>query len=462
MLAILPLAIGMTLPWRSAVSPAPAGDWKGGLRTALDSLAWEGADGPELVVLSVAQEHLPALNDICSEAARALSADLLVGVVGAGVLGDGAELDREPGISLLAGRLPPETTVKPFVVSGATMPVWGTLVQAEAEAGGLPGFLLFADPMSAVKQVADILASLSPSSCVAGGLSCPTSTAVSSLALYQRGSRCRALPPGSLAGLALCGPNFELHTATAQGAAPIGPTFVVTKGEGSLVEELDGEPAVRRLQAIVEQAQGSRDERLLKLISTSLLVGFPPKSLGRATDGGGEGDAAGDGEEDERDFLIRQVIGQEAKGGLFVGEEVVPGTTRLRFHVRDAQAAHDDLSVLLGRYRLERSFSGRFGTERSSTPLAGLLFSCNGRGRNMYEGADHDSSAIRTALGEQLPLGGYFGAGELGPVGLGGLGGGGAEIKPHLHGFTSVLALMYDTSAGTSDGGEAGGDARGG
>ena len=51
-------------------------------------------------------------------------------------------------------------------------------------------------------------------------------------------------------GLRLSGANFELHTATAQGAAPVGPSFVVTKGggpDGNLVLELDGAPALQRL-----------------------------------------------------------------------------------------------------------------------------------------------------------------------------------------------------------------------
>ena len=69
----------------------------------------------------------------------------------------------------------------------------------------------------------------------------------------------------------------------------------------------------------------------------------------------------------------------------------------------------------------------------------------------MYDEADHDSKAVADALGESLPIGGYFCAGEIGPIGVKGLQQASSQSAPtFLHGFTSVLALMYDTSAASS------------
>ena len=63
----------------------------------------------------------------------------------------------------------------------------------------------------------------------------------------------------------------------------------------------------------------------------------------------------------------------------------------------------------------------------------------------MYAEPNHDVSAIRQSLGDALPVGGFFANGEIGPVDTGGLAPPreGAE-GTQLHGFTSVLALLYE------------------
>ena len=57
----------------------------------------------------------------------------------------------------------------------------------------------------------------------------------------------------------------------------MGPSFTVTKGQGNVVEELDGRPALEQLSRIAQKS----DERELKLIQRALLVGIP--LLPRAT-----------------------------------------------------------------------------------------------------------------------------------------------------------------------------------
>ena len=91
----------------------------------------------------------------------------------------------------------------------------------------------------------------------------------------------------------------------------------------------------------------------------------------------------------------------------------------MQFHLRDAAAATEDLAVLLD----------------GLTPLTGavgaLLFTCNGRGRRFFGSPDHDAAAIGAALGTGA-IGGFFCAGEIGPIG-------GAN---HLHGYTASAALL--------------------
>ena len=64
-------------------------------------------------------------------------------------------------------------------------------------------------------------------------------------------------------------------------------------------------------------------------------------------------------------------------------------------------------------------------------PVGALLFTCNGRGTRMFDGPDHDADMISDLL-DDIPLAGFFAAGELGSVGG----------KNFVHGFTASIALF--------------------
>jgi small ligand-binding sensory domain FIST len=64
-------------------------------------------------------------------------------------------------------------------------------------------------------------------------------------------------------------------------------------------------------------------------------------------------------------------------------------------------------------------------------PVFGCYFNCAGRGRGLYGEPDHDVTMIRKALGE-FPLAGFFGNGELAPVGR----------QNFFHNYTGALLLI--------------------
>jgi small ligand-binding sensory domain FIST len=82
---------------------------------------------------------------------------------------------------------------------------------------------------------------------------------------------------------------------------------------------------------------------------------------------------------------------------------------------------------------------GAYGGRR---PAGALLFTCNGRGSRLFSEPDHDAGLLARMLGE-IPVAGFFCAGELGPVGG----------QNYLHAFTASIALFPGSSAtGTSEG----------
>ena len=123
------------------------------------------------------------------------------------------------------------------------------------------------------------------------------------------------------------------------------------------------------------------------------------------------------------DFLIRMLVGIDEKSGAgAIADYIRPGQT-IQFHVRDAVSATEDLNELL---RFQHNKNPQMN------PSGALIFSCNGRGQNLFKEKNHDIGIIQGQIGG-VPGAGFFCAGEIGPV----------AGKNFIHGFTSSIALFY-------------------
>jgi small ligand-binding sensory domain FIST len=192
-------------------------------------------------------------------------------------------------------------------------------------------------------------------------------------------------------------------TAVSQGCAPIGRDSVVTRAEGNVIHELAGVPALERLQDEVELLPPSERVLAARGLLVGLVIDENKPDYGRG------------------DYLMRAVLGaDEESGAIAIGDQVRVGQT-VRFHVRDASSADEDL-----RETLDRTL--RDGNPR---PAGALLFTCNGRGTQMFPAPDHDASLVSEALGGR-PVAGFFCGGEIGPIG----------DRAFLHGFTATLAVF--------------------
>jgi small ligand-binding sensory domain FIST len=358
------------------------------VRGSLDGLA------PELAYLFVSPSHLPEVEIAAAIVREELGPANLLGCVAEGVVGGTRELESGPGLALWAGALP-----------GARVETFHLEAVPAGEGLAVTGFPELEDEPALVTILVD------PFTFPAGSFLRLLNAEHAGLPLVG-GIAAGAGAPGAqvlivddehhangVVGAALSG--VPVRTIVSQGCAPIGRDAVVTRAEANVVFELAGEPAMERLKADLASLAPER----LRQAANGLLVGLVIDE-NRADYGRG-------------DYLVRALLGaDEETGAIAVGDEVRVGQT-LRFHVRDAASADEDL---------RESLAGGLAGE---TATGALLFTCNGRGTHMFTEPDHDARAVADAVGSSS-LAGFFCGGEIGPVGG----------RAFLHGFTATAAVF--------------------
>jgi len=363
----------------------------------LDALA--DAEGPpDLALLFVTPPHVAAMAEAANAVVAALKPVTLLGATAVSVVGGPHEVERGPAVSLWAGHTGAVTPFHLNVVStpdGPTFTGWPDVIPDDS-----PALLLLTDPFSfPVDALLDRLGQDQPGLAVVGGLA--------SAARGPGGNRLviddQVVTEGAVG--AFLGAGVEVSTIVSQGCRPVGTPLVVTRAEGNVVYELAGRPALERLQEVAATLS-EPDRRLM-----SDLV-----QLGRVID-------ETKLDFDRGDFLVRTVVGADPEAGaLAVGDVVDVGSTT-QFQVRDASSADEDLRHLVS----DRSADGA------------LLFTCNGRGRNLFGTPDHDAGIVSDSL-DGAPLAGMFCAGEIGPIGG----------RSFLHGFTASVVLFAVPTPGTA------------
>ncbi|MEC8301903.1 MAG: FIST N-terminal domain-containing protein [Planctomycetota bacterium] len=199
--------------------------------------------------------------------------------------------------------------------------------------------------------------------------------------------------------------DLEVETLVSQGCRPIGDPMVITRVERNAILELGGRPSLEVLQELFLSLPTSEQQ----LLQQGLLLGRFIVESGDRNKGMGE-------------FLVRSVVGIDPDlKAIVIGDYFRPGQS-VQFHLRDEASADHDLSQRLASHSVE------------PPPSAGMLFTCNGRGTRMFNLPHHDAAAIAHRFPE-IPLTGFFAAGEIGPVGH----------ANFVHGFT-VSAIFFRPS----------------
>jgi small ligand-binding sensory domain FIST len=358
--------------------------------------AARGLESPcDLCLLFAGAPHLGHAKWILSAVHESLEPAHLIGCGAGGVVGAGREIEEGPGAVVWALSAPEaEIATHHFRVErdGERLEVVGL---PEGDELG-EHVIVLADPYTFAAEA--LLARLNearPGLPVLGGLA--SAAVAGGGTLFRDGD---VLPEGAVA-CSLSG--VAVLPCVSQGAAPVGPEMTITAAHGNVIEELASRPAIERLSEAIATLDTRERELARSGVMLGIVIDENKPDYGRG------------------DFLIRPIIGADQEAStIAVGEPVRIGQT-VRLHVRDGASADEDLRAVLGAQVRALPSSGAAGA---------LVFTCNGRGSHMFSVPDHDAATVEDALGG--PAGGFFCAGEIGPVGG----------RNFVHGFTATMAVF--------------------
>lgn len=390
------------------------------VETVSDSIKGEA----DLAIVFIASAFASEYSRLVPLLLEKLPVKVLIGCGGGGIIGTNrhnevVEVEVSSALSLSVAQLP-GVEIFPFHLLAEELPdldsspdSWYQLIGVKPEQK--PQFILLADPFSS--KINDLIAGLDfayPGSVSIGGLASAEAMNVpQGLFYYRKNAQGKYLRREGTVGVALCG-NIQFETIVAQGCRAIGDLCQVTKGERNIIVELatiknDHESYSRPSLDVLRGFIDKLSERDRALAQNSLFVGIARDEFQMEL---GQGD-----------FLIRNLLGVDPRSGaIAIGDRIRPGQ-RIQFHLRDAHTSAEDLEMLLRKYhQLQDSDTNNIGA---------LMFSCLGRGQGLYGKPNVDSELLRRYL-PNIPLGGFFCNGEIGPVGG----------STFLHGYTSAFAII--------------------
>ncbi len=368
----------------------------------IEDLTSDLTDPFDLGIIFISSFNKVSVDEIVMLLKKRLRCNLLLGCTCAGVIGSEEEIERKPANVLILANFP-GVKITPFSIQQSELEVlenkesWYNFFEIYPSEN--PIFITLPDPFTFdMNRFLQWINQSYPRCPVIGGVASGG---------FQQGENGLILNDEQLdngmVGIVLTG-NVAVETIVSQGCRPIGETFIVTKSQENIIFDLGGKPFLEILQEVLHKAS-ARDKLLAQ---ETIFVGIAMNEYQHQFKRG--------------DFLIRGLVGLDRKTGAGAIADVIKTGQTVQFHVRDAQTATEDLSELLT----------ALTAQNKEKPKGALVFSCNGRGENLFRTRNHDIKLIQQHLGP-IPAGGFFCAGEIGPV----------CQDNFLHGFTDSIALFY-------------------
>jgi small ligand-binding sensory domain FIST len=411
-----------TIQWINGLSTRPS--LEGAVTEVVAQIKQSLSGTPDLGIVFISSAYSSEYPRLVPLILEQLPLKVIIGCDGGGVVGmnslkEAQEVEQNPALSLTVAYLP-EIEVHPFHIRVQDIPDldspplhWINLMGVPPEKE--PEFILLSDPFAS--KINDLLAGLdfaySTSTKVGGLASSGVMGALNGLFYHTPEGGSQLYREGTI-GVALSG-NIKFKTIVAQGCRPIGEPYQVTQQERNIIIELGeitsaGTEIKHRppLEVLREVVQGLNESDRL-LAQNSLFIGIVRNEFKLKLKAG--------------DFVVRNVLGVDPRSGaIAIGDRIRPGQ-RIQFHLRDAQTSAEDLEQLLKDYTRQ--------DDQKHEPIGALIFSCLGRGYNLYKQPNFDSHLFGRYL-PHLSLSGFFCNGEIGPI----------SGQTFLHGYTSVFCII--------------------
>ncbi len=195
--------------------------------------------------------------------------------------------------------------------------------------------------------------------------------------------------------------KLEVASMVSQGCRPVGEPLTITHVDRNAVLQLGGKTAYQVLYDLIADMEESQREKARGNLFAGLALTEYLEEFGPG------------------DFLVRNIMQADpTSGAVILGAWPRVGQT-MQFQLRDRNAADAELQTMLKKIRAVKS------------PLAALMFVCNGRGHSFFGEPDHDAAAVEKVLGD-CPSAGFFCNGEIGPV----------VGHNFVHGYSTTMAVL--------------------
>lgn len=361
---------------------------------------------PDILVVFASDHWSDHFGELLADLRKRTGAAAMLGGSASGVLGDQQEHECVPALSCLALWLP-GVTVDLVRLHQESLPlldepdVWHETTGVDP--GEIRGIILLADPFRMDAHL--LIRGLShcyPDTPIVGGMTSGVNQQRRTWTFLDE----HVYDEGGVA-LVLSGP-VRLLPMVSQGCEPVGEAWTITRADRNTILEISNRPALDVLLDTARALGASTDRDSLPFGDWK--IGFAIDEYRDSFDRG--------------DFVIRGLLGGDMeRNGIVVGGAPRVGQT-VQFQMRDPAMAGVDLHQHL--VDLRAALAG-------TPPVAGLLFTCNGRGKKLFGQPHHDAESVRGVF-RSLPLAGMFCYGEIGP--------GSPRGGSVLHGFTATLAMI--------------------
>ena len=207
---------------------------------------------------------------------------------------------------------------------------------------------------------------------------------------------------GAAAGAAtgvLVALDQNISTGVSQGCTPIGPVRLAKTAGVGVLSHLGEESAVGALikdLGLSEQAGPNE----LRAALNGLHIAFPIKGA------------------DRQDYLVRNITGIDLAKGLIGVAEAAEDGAAVFFCRRDKKTASNDLKEMANN-----------AAKRLKTAARGAIYiSCLARGPNLFGPNNEEIAIVKDAIGDDVPVLGFFANGEI--------------AHNRLYGYTGVLVIF--------------------